>query len=334
MKRAAPGLHPLRLLRLMEESIARCRLNLETLTVVTEAATGAYVVTPLLAAMAGADQVFAISRDSRFGSAEEAATETHDLARKAGVERCIEVIPCATKEVIGKAHIITNSGHVRPIDAQKIGSMRSGAVVPLMYENWELRSSDIDLDSCRKHGIRVAGTNEQHPDINVFGFLGPMAAKLLLDAGLPLLGCRILLVCDNEFYSYIAAGLRAGGADLITYLPATGRLRLDAVLIATTPAERPALTSQEIVRIAHDSPGAVVLQFFGTLDRHVIREAGLPIWPEEEPQAGHMGILPSAVGPEPIVRLQTGGLKVGEVLCRGSFEGGSALSDFAQPLLT
>jgi hypothetical protein len=31
-----------------------------------------------------------------------------------------------------------------------------------------------------------------------------------------------------------------------------------------------------------------------------------------------MGILPSAVGPEPIVRLQVGGLKVGEVLfhCR------------------
>jgi hypothetical protein len=29
-----------------------------------------------------------------------------------------------------------------------------------------------------------------------------------------------------------------------------------------------------------------------------------------------MGILPSAVGPEPIVRLQAGGLKVGEVLHR------------------
>jgi hypothetical protein len=27
-----------------------------------------------------------------------------------------------------------------------------------------------------------------------------------------------------------------------------------------------------------------------------------------------MGILPSAVGPEPIVRLQAGGLKVGQVL--------------------
>jgi hypothetical protein len=29
-----------------------------------------------------------------------------------------------------------------------------------------------------------------------------------------------------------------------------------------------------------------------------------------------MGILPSAVGPEPVVRLQAAGLKVGEVLCK------------------
>ena len=43
--------------------------------------------------------------------------------------------------------------------------------------------------------------------------------------------------------------------------------------------------------------------------------AAVPVWPEAPPAPGHMAILPSAVGPEPIVRLQAGGLKVGEVLC-------------------
>jgi hypothetical protein len=31
-----------------------------------------------------------------------------------------------------------------------------------------------------------------------------------------------------------------------------------------------------------------------------------------------MGILPSAIGPEAVIRLQAGGLKVGELLRRGS----------------
>jgi hypothetical protein len=41
------------------------------------------------------------------------------------------------------------------------------------------------------------------------------------------------------------------------------------------------------------------------------------VWPAETPRPGHMGILPSALGPEPIVRLQSGGLKVGQVLAGG-----------------
>jgi hypothetical protein len=42
----------------------------------------------------------------------------------------------------------------------------------------------------------------------------------------------------------------------------------------------------------------------------------LSIWPVEAPPPGHMGILPAAVGPEPTLRLQSGGLKAGEVLWR------------------
>ena len=47
---------------------------------------------------------------------------------------------------------------------------------------------------------------------------------------------------------------------------------------------------------------------------------------------GHMGVLPSAVGPEAIVRLQTGGLKVGEVLASGLDNASAADLAFIQLL--
>ena len=50
-----PGLDSRRLVRLMEAAVERCQLDLSPFTVLTEAASGAYVVTPVLAAMAGAD---------------------------------------------------------------------------------------------------------------------------------------------------------------------------------------------------------------------------------------------------------------------------------------
>ena len=47
-------------------------------------------------------------------------------------------------------------------------------------------------------------------------------------------------------------------------------------------------------------------------------ELNVPVHPDKAPGIGHMGILPSGIGPEAVVRLQAGGLKVGELLSRGS----------------
>jgi hypothetical protein len=52
-----PGLNPARLAALMSEAVARCRLDLQGAVVLTEAASGPYVVTPVLAAVAGATKV-------------------------------------------------------------------------------------------------------------------------------------------------------------------------------------------------------------------------------------------------------------------------------------
>jgi hypothetical protein len=64
----------------------------------------------------------------------------------------------------------------------------------------------------------------------------------------------------------------------------------------------------------------VIGQFWGDVDRSALEKAGLSSWPVSSPAPGHMGILPSDVGPEPVVRLQSGGLKVGEVLLRSANE--------------
>ena len=85
-------------------------------------------------------------------------------------------------------------------------------------------------------------------------------------------------------------------------------------------------------RIAAHSPGVMLLQYFGDIDRDLAAAAGLMVWPAEAPAPGHMGVLPSAIGPEAIVRLQSGGLKAGEVLYRRSYEANPAAAQFIQPM--
>ncbi len=317
-----PGLNSQRLVTLMEQSIKRCNLQLENLKVLTEAATGAYVVTPVLAAMAGAKKVFAITRSSRYGSVDIVIKNTKYLAEIAGVSDRIEFFSEKTKDVVAQADIITNSGHVRPIDAQMIGWIKPTAVIGLMYEAWEFRPEDVDLNICRQRGIQVAGVNERHPAVDVFSFLGIMAVKLLLDAGIAVYATNILLLCDNPFSSFIESGLINAGAtvDTVDSLTAAPTDKIyDAVLVALQPQQEPVLSAKDAAMIAKYWPGVVVAQYWGDIERPAFSSHNVPVWPEIEPKPGHMAILPSGVGAEPIIRLQTGGLKAAEVIWRQQF---------------
>jgi hypothetical protein len=313
-----PGENLPRLARLIRESIDRTELDLRRLHVLTEAASGPYVVTPVIAAAAGAE-VVALTADSDFGSASCIREATMQLAGLLDVADRIVVTQEKTVEQFAAADVITNSGHVRPITGVFAGAIRPDAVVPLMFETWEIGAgrTDVDLGLMRSRQVGFAGTNERHPAVDVFSYLGPMAVAQLADAGVAAYHGTIAVLCDNPFAHYIIRGLRDAGAtvlvadDVAQVLTLTG---LDAVIVAMTPTGSSVLTARELAAIADGFPGVVLCQFWGDVDRTACRTLDLDVWPQTDPGPGHMGVLPSRVGPEPIVRLQTGGLKVAQIL--------------------
>ena len=361
-----------RVARKIAETVRRLRLDLSGLDVLTEAATGPYAVTAVIAAHAGA-RVTALTKNSRYGTAEEVRRETIELAAEMGVADRIEIVESLRPDEIARANVVTNSGHLRPIDARFVSAMTPGTVVPLMYESWELREGEIDLNACRRRGIVVAGTNERHPHLRVFDYLGLLAVKGLLHCGVPAACSRLLLVCDNPFCPYILKTLTDCGAavDVLTPTGVVGapkrcgdeRSMYDGVIVADTPGVQPILGKAGEAKYAVGQLGQfdVLVQLWGDVDRslfsgraettgamgwHALRDegrgepakprpsslrachpgqegdranraqmlGGVVCHPAAEPARGHMGMLLSELGPDPIVRLQAGGLKVGQQL--------------------
>ncbi|CAH0122850.1 hypothetical protein [Microbacterium sp. Bi121] len=312
-----PGFGVGRLARLVRTAVDRLRIDLSGAAVLTEAATGAYVVTPVIAALAGA-QVTAVTRTTRHGSAEEVLRRTAELAGRFQVEDRIRVVTERTPQMFRAADIITNSGHLRPIIGEFAEAIRPGAALSLMFEAWEIQAGrvDLDLDGIRSRGVRVAGTNERHPDIDVFSYLGSMAVAELADAGVPSYGNRIGVLCDNPFREFLTSGLTGGGAEVsaaasLHELPIGD---LDALVVAVTPTGASVLTADDFHLIRMLQPDLVVLQYWGDISREAA--AGVSVWPPSAPADGHMAVLPSKAGPDAIVNLQAGGLKVGELLLR------------------
>jgi hypothetical protein len=305
----------------MRDTIAATGLDLSGLTVLTEAATGSYSVTPVIAALAGARRVYALTRSTRYGSVAEVTEWTNRLALVCGVAERITILEQLPADVLSEVDIVTNSGHLRPINAQIIENLPQRAVIGLMFEAWEFRVQDIDVVACQQRGIPVVGVNERDPAVDVFSYLGPLCVKLLHEAGIPVYRNRLALLCDNEFAPSIARGLTGLGAEVQIFSAAEDlkQNEWDAVVVALKPANDLRIGAREAALIAAACPaGTLVAQFWGDVDREALHARGLVLWPPSPPALGHMAILLSAIGPDSIVRLQTGGLRAAEWVFRGN----------------
>ena len=321
------------------------QLDLKGKTVLTEAATGAYIVTPVLAAIAGA-KVYAYSKTTRYGKVEDVFSATRELAGQfTDFPLDLHLTDKLSTGIISQADIITNSGHLRPLNETLLRHAKNGLVIPLMYEAWEWRDADMDIGYIRKRGFKVGATNERHPDVDVFSYLGDMALKQIFDAGLCPYKNRYILLCNNDFGPYIAKVLAAvcEGLGVIDLDENKGRYNLDqvdwiggfpvvnipetykyaeAILFTAYPfdhnwiGENTAISIQEIRSQLADP---FLLRYAGDVDESVLKNEGLRCFPEHV-HSGHMGILPSAIGYDPIIRLQSGGLKAAELLLNNQTE--------------
>jgi hypothetical protein len=187
-----------------------------------------------------------------------------------------------------------------------------------MFEAWEFRKNDVDARACMERRIPIVGVNERHPCVDVFSYLGPLCVKLLHDAGLSVYGNRIALLCDNPFAPYIIAALQGLGARVSAYenVMAVPADTWDGVIVALRPASELRVAGNGARWLSRVAPKAVILQLWGDIDRDTFRLEGLPVWPPHPPKPGHMAVLLSAIGPEPIVRLQAGGLRAAEWVYR------------------
>lgn len=321
------------------DAVKRLNLDLKSKVVLTEAATGAYVVTPVIAALAGAE-VYAYTKTTRYGTAEFVKQQTMELLSKFDDKNLkLTIIDEITPEIIAKADIITNSGHLRPLNKEKLQHAKKGAVIPLMYEAWEWRDGDVDMDICIEKNIRIGATNERHPEVDVFNYLGDMALKMIFDAGLCPYKNNFILLCNNDFGPFIAKVLskvceNIGVCDTAENKEKYKEMKIDwlgnfpdfkagekykkcdAVLFTAYPFENTWIGNDTapitIKKLKEELDNPFILRYAGHIDEDACKNK-INFHPEHV-HAGHMGILPSAIGFDPIIRLQSGGLKAGQLL--------------------
>lgn len=313
--------NPIRSIELIKNAIKFNGLNLVGLTIFTEAASGEFIYTPIIAAMAGAKKVYAITNDSKYALKEEVKKNTLLFAKMCNVEEIIEVV--FDKSSIGDADIVTNLGFVRPIDKNTIDKLKKNAVIPYMCEAWEVRQEDVDINYCKKKEIPIFGTNENYPGLDVFNFSGALALKMLFDAGIEIFKSKIVIVSSDNFGEIIYNTLLKLTSDVILLKDLNCEdynclKDADALVIADYTSQNCFIgkTESEITgkHLKLLSKFITVIQFAGFVDISDLKQSDINFYPDYEVGSFRMGKTLAYLGPKPIIDLHCAGLKVGEIM--------------------
>jgi hypothetical protein len=338
---AFPGRQVLRLVR---RAIARHRLDLAGLTVLTEAGVGYRRVTPVIAGLAGASAVYAVARDSAEAARRDAEAQTAYLMELAGLQDRVHIVPSRLQAQLSDVDVVTDLPGVRPIDDSIIRNVRDTAAVTLMRGIAHWRAADVDAASCRRGAIAVAGVDED--GVDYYRYLAAVATWGLLQLAVEVVGATVLVAGDGPASGKVVHGLSRAGARVLVASPdGDGRVSLcggekigdglagdgvvgrlgeaDAlVLCAGTPGARTIGPRgwTDAATLAAAAPHLAVVSLSGEADRSSLAAAGLRCWPGPgDPQ-------PLELLPQPLIDLHAAGLRVGEAMTRARRRGSSPLA--------
>jgi hypothetical protein len=316
----------------LSDLICNFKLNLSGLNVYTEAASGPYLAGPVLCALAGAERVTAQVADSSYGTASEIIQNTYTLAKTWNVLEKIKCVKSRSFEDLREADIITNSGHVRPIDADLISLLKPTAVVPLMWETWELRRGEFDLDACKKNQILTLGTNESSTFCDMGFFIGLAGLKMLLESGFD--GRKILLIGSNNspadsLYNYF----RKINLDVVwindhTLFEKDGSKNTELqnllpsishIIVAEHTFNHEIIGDNRILfpeNLATINPNLKILVMCGNVNVDSCGFRSISVWPDVIRPFGYISYQLYNLGAFPVLYLYAAGLKVGEQMAR------------------
>ena len=311
--------------KIIEEAISTLDLNLSGLVVATEVGSSAFLFTPIIAAMAKARKIIAYTNDSSYGKAAEIIDSCKNALTQFGERANIEFMANRRPGIeIAEADIITNSAHLRPLNSSVLAFAKASAVIPLMYERWELRPDDIDLAYCASKGIRVAGTWENQPSVRIFDYVEQLILKICFDAGYEVSRNRIVVWSTDHFGELAESAFTKNGASVskTTSVDQLYQLAVDSDFIFFCDyLDRRQLIGDaaliDIAKLGDINPAIGLVHLSGKIDSNFAKKNSLSLYPDKDGHAGRMTETLAHLGKRPAIYLNAAGLKVGECLARG-----------------
>lgn len=309
----------------IKEYIRTLDLNLHGYSILTEVGSGLYNYMPVIPILAGAKKVMAWTQDSSYGRASDIIRSCSNILDGLDINNNIEFYKDGINvEHLKCADMITNSGFLRPLNEEKLKYSKNSVVIPLMYESWELRNEDIDIDYCKKRDIKVAGTNESYKDLKVFQHIGYLAVKMAFEAGYEVFGNRIVVWSDDNFGEEVYNTFSKLNPQSVVKTTDFNFLKkhikeVDFIFLCDYKETRSYNdnTFFNFSRLKKLNNSFGVIHMYGEINNIKMKNQNISLYPDKLGESKKMTFTLSHLGINSFVALMSGGFKVGEFLLKG-----------------
>lgn len=298
----------------IHNAINKFNLELKGKNVLTEAATGNFVVTPIIAALAGAN-VYAYTKNSKYGTISEVKKQTYDLGSQLNINDMIQIITDIYEIDLKKIDILTNTGFLRPIKRSIIEKLSPKCVIPLMWESWEYRKDELDLDACYEKGIKVYGTNESDSRLKTMDYIGYIVLYFLLKNKLSPFSANVLVIGCKKFVEPIVNCLNQNNYSykkITNYDRKVENLNeFNVIIIAENKSPKIIIGKYKNSYIELNSLSDVklIIHIAGNID---IKGKNIKCEPKEPKKFPYMSFTTDYIDNQAVIDLHTAGLKVAE----------------------
>lgn len=258
------------------------------------------------------------------------------MAKKLNIDISnLELVERLEEKHLKQADIVTNSGLVRPITKDMLSQLKPTAVLPLMWETWEFRESDMDLTSAIENDILVLGTDESHPNLKMYPIGGILGISILLQLGLEVYKSKVILFGNAILGDAVAEAYDKNGVEYIWFVEHKTDDRqylykdidklkeylpyYEAIVFAEHEYQNEIISKNthlnfdEIFELNNEMKIGVIA---GNVPKEELEKSKLEYFPENIMPVGYMSYQAYHLGARPVIELFACSMKVAEVMAK------------------
>lgn len=197
------------LVRIIEQNIKQFNLDLSGYNVLLPVYSKESALTPVLASLAGAKNVYVTTRDL------EAINKTSFYESELELTSNITFIERETPQVLSGLDIVLCGTGISYVDTTFASSLKKECVISMLPSNLDFNiHSGVNLEECSKRKIPVISVSPEDENLLLYRRLAHAVTKRCCENQIDILKSRILLVGNGRLMDNILSHLKTCGAQV------------------------------------------------------------------------------------------------------------------------